>query len=243
VSRAQSRLFRRGENWEPTRWRRLTVVAVLLFLSSSVLLTTLLSTRARTAPQTAAVPAQTAPVGAKPVALADDAPRSVPGTEGAAARPRVYSPVDVSTLAAARAHGDDPAPRPSVITANAGEVVSEHARAEPSAVASTKIAATPAPSPPSSPARAAPLQRVPAPPPMKQANERPRPAAPSRRALEGPTDGRTAIAGLPTAIEPSRVREVADTVTRQRDADSPSTELDAAWDRREQWMRERLRQR
>jgi hypothetical protein len=243
MSRGQSILFPSVDTTDSTRWRRLTVVALVLFLSSSVLLATLLSTRARTAPRIVAGSAQAAPVRADPVALADDVSKSAPGNEIAAARPRVYSPVDVSTLAAARAYGDDPAPKPAGITANAGEAVAKDARAEGSTVTSTNSAATPAASPPSRPARAAPLQRGPAPPPMKPANDRTRLAAPSERASERRTDARPVVASLPTAVEPSRVGAVADPVTRVRDADSPSAELDAAWDRREQWMRERLRQR
>ncbi len=232
----------RGDARDVARWRRLAVIALVLVVTSTVLLTTMLAADDRTA-LVETLSSAPAPASTNAVAAAAGAAKNDPGDTAAPARPRVYSPVDVRTLAAARAHGND-APPPVAIAEDADEAVTaEDSRAVPIVVPATTFEAAPVRVAPSAPARSSASKRASTPPVVRQASDRTRRAAPAERSPDTRIDARAMAPGVPRATEPLTSRDVPEDIPRQQKHDASAAALDAAWDRREQWMRERLRQR
>jgi hypothetical protein len=235
------------------RWRRLSFVALALVVASTALLTTMLRVRSSS---DVAVPSASDPATLQATSPknADSASQRTAEASGAPQRPRSYSPVDVSTLAAARAYGDDAGSRPSVSADVEQPALETALRDAPPSVAVSSDARAPdadaAPVSPPAQARSAPPATRPAAQPAK---ERTRAVVASARAPTRRADTRTDVATLPDAvaaapeprpaIEPPRPSAALDDAPQRRQPAAAATELDAAWDRREQWMRERLRQR
>ena len=234
------------------RWRRLAFIALAFFVTSTALLTTMLGGQSGSDVAVSSAPASKSLQASTSPKNADSAPRKDSEVSGAQQRPRSYSPVDVSTLAAARAYGDDAGPRPSVTTEVEQRAPDTDSRSAPTSEAVSSNARVPDadPAPPTVQPRSAPSATRPVAQPLK---ERAPSAVASARAPTRRADTRTDVATVPDAvaaapeqrlaIEPSRTRAAIDDAPPRRQPAAATTELDAAWDRREQWMRERLRER
>lgn len=225
-----------------TRWRRLAIVALFLVAATTVPLAMMVGARHSAMPEESPRSPETAAVSAN----ADEV-TAVPSTTAsgdkalASLRPRAYSTIDARTLAEARAHGTDPAPtRAAIDEATEASLVGEPAPA-PSVVPAPVIAVMPESPVSSRPRQAGSPRPTVKPPVLQQAQDRTRLAVtPERLEPRGDTRSTGSVAG--TANEPARARELPADAPRQRQQDA-SSDLDAAWERREQWMRDRLRQR
>ena len=233
MSPAASSTLSRGDG-DIARWRRLVVVAIALVVLSTAGLISLM----RVEPSTASPAIRTS---------ADQASRETlskaPGESNAAARPRVYSPVDVSTLAAARAHGEAPPATRTVTPEDVSPVVITEASTAPTAAITPSVQSTPVVAARSSPRDATPSRQAPARPVARPVADRAGVSVPHGRPAAKGMDSRVASVESPTVVERAPLRETSNEAPRPRPPDASATDLDAAWDRREQWMRERLRQR
>ena len=223
-------------------WRRLSVIALALVGGTTVALVSMLVARESSVPATVSAPQV---VSAQSDPTAGELHNAVASERTAPARTRVYSPVDVRTLADARANGDAPQAAQTAVEEDARESKPSD---EPLAAARTPI---PQPSVLVTSIQPAPPRVAPPPPTRElatrsapsQRRESTRAVTPTQRLPERSANTQAALSRAPVStIEPAIPRPVPVDPPRVERRDAVS-DLDAAWARREQWMRERLRQR
>src|SRR5687768_14002038 len=227
-----------------TRWRRLAMVALFLVAATTVPLAMMLGARYAAMPDESPRSPETASVSANADEVTAGLPTTAPADKALASpvRPRAYSTIDVRTLAEARAYGTNPAPTPPAIDeATDASLVGDPPPA-PSVVPGPVMAVAPESTGPSRPRQASTPRPTARPPVLQQAQDRTRVAGTPERALGPRVDTRTPGNVVRISNEPARASELPADAPRQRQHDA-SSDLDAAWERREQWMRDRLRQR
>lgn len=230
---------------DTAHWRRLAAIALALVAATTVVLVSMLATRDSSAPATLSAPGL---VPAKGDTTAGELRSTVSGQTPAPARTRVYSPVDVRTLADARASGGEPRAAQSASdegTSDEALPVDESPAIQRTPVPEANVSIAPARAAavriaPSTPA---PTRSLAAPPSPPQPREHPRIDAATKRLPDPPSSTQATLSRVPMpTLEPARPRTVPIDSPRGERQDAAS-DLDAAWARREQWMRERLRQR
>ena len=223
-------------------WRRLAVIALALVTGTTVALVSMLVARESSEPVTVSAPQV---VSAGSDATAGEPHDTLASEKAAPPRTRVYSPVDVRTLADARANGDAPPAAQIAVdddarTTKQGDepLAAERAPIPQPSVVVTSVQPAPTRVAPPPPTRAVATPSSPA-----QRREALRVVTPTQRLPEAHANTQATLSRAPlSTIEPAIPRPVPVDPPRVERGDAAS-DLDAAWARREQWMRERLRQR
>jgi len=227
-----------------SRWQQLAVWTAVLVAVTTVLLVATMFGR-DVAPTDRSPPSGMVPVSTS------DGPASLESTSAGErdkatalpSRTRVYSPVDVKTLADARAHGAQPEATHSAIDEDADRsAVATQANVAPRIAPVSGDAVAPLSTPRPRVPHAGTVRPAAKPPVSRQAQAPMRAPAPPEHFSQTRAQTRT-VTTAPAAAERAAPRDLPVDPPRTSRQDAASAELDAVWARREQWMRERLRQR